>query len=446
MIVMKFGGGTLATSRRVNRCLDLIEQQKSRDPVVVVSAHGATTNQLVAAANSALSGEIKTNELWERHLELARGLSVAEGLVQPLLDNLEALLHGIGLIRELTPRTLDKIMSFGERLSARIVAGALAARGVRAVPLCAYDIGLQTNSRFGDATPLESSLAELSKNLSKQEGVSVVTGFVGKDAAGDITTLGRSGSDFSATYIARAIKAEEVVIYKDVDGVMTADPSLEAAALNIPELSFDEASELAYFGAEVLHPATLLPAIEMEIPVRVVNAFSEDQQGTVIRGQPKISQRIAKSVVYKEGVTLFHLDSPRLHSVPEILDKALHVLEEQEVVAHMIATSEAGISLISRSGLDDARRSATITKLEKLAPLKCCPDMGIICLVGEELRGKADAIGKIFTRLAEAGINGRVITRSASEINLAFLVADSEIASAVHQLHNLVLESGPSSG
>jgi aspartate kinase len=439
MIVLKFGGGTLSTPGRLERSLDLIERSAERDPVVVVSAHGNTTDQLMELASRAVSGEIRTGQVRDYHHELAGAVGVAAGMIDALLDRLESLLHGIGLLKELTPRTLDHVMSFGERLSSRIVAGALAARGLKALPVCSYDVGLVTDSRFGDATPLQQSEAEIKERLSGFDGIPVITGFLGKNQEGDITTLGRSGSDFTATYIGGALDADEVIICKDVDGVMTADPTVDDRARNIPELSFEEASELAYFGAEVLHPATLLPAIKKGVPVRVINAMKDGDVGTAILSRPVKTKAIAKSIVYKEDVTLLHLDSPRLHSVPRVLSDALAALEEEDIIAHMITTSEAGISLITQSGLDQKRRKRAVERLCAVAPADATSHMAIICVVGEELKGRADSVGRIFQGLAEAGINARVITRAASEINVAFLVTNHEIAASVRALHSLIL-------
>jgi len=405
----------------------------------VVSAHGRTTDQLIDLARRAVKGEIRTGPVRDYHHELAGALGVAAGMIDSLLDRLESLLHGIGLLKELTPRTLDHVMSFGEQLSSRIVAGALAVRGLQALPVCSYDIGMVTNSRFGDATPLRQSGAEIRERLAGFDGIPVITGFLGKNQEGDITTLGRSGSDFTATYIGGALGAEEVIICKDVDGIMTADPTAEDLARNIPELSFEEASELAYFGAEVLHPATLLPAISKNVPVRVINAMKDNDVGTAILSKPVKTGSIAKSIVYKEDVTLLHLDSPRLHSVPRVLSDALAALEGEDIVAHMITTSEAGISLITQSGLDEKKIGRAVGLLSDIAPAESTPHMAIICVVGEELKGRADSVGRIFQSLAGVGINARVITRAASEINVAFLVTNKEIPAAVRALHALIL-------
>jgi aspartate kinase len=439
LIVLKFGGCTISTKERIEHCLDLIENLLERKPLVVVSAHGKTTDMLIKAAESARAGRVISSPVRDYHHDLLDALGVAQSVIEPLLSKLEALLHGVYLLKELTDRTRDQVLSFGERLSSRTIAYTLANRGISAVPTNAYDIGFLTDSKFGRATPVPGSENLIKKKLSAIQGIPVVTGFIAKNADGDITTLGRSGTDYTATFLAAAIAAEEVIIYKDVNGVMTADPSIEKDARNIPSMSFEEASELAYFGAEVLHPATIMPAIKNNIPTRVVNAFAKDDPGTTILPQAVVTDSIAKSVVYKEDVSLFHIKSLRLHSVPATLNQALETLDQLGIVAHMIATSEAGISLITQSGLTEEQRKLAQEHLKAIGPSSCEHNMAIICLVGEELKGRPDSVAKIFTSLAQAKLNPKVITRSASEINLAFLVPDEKVKKAVTTLHTLLV-------
>ncbi len=439
MIVLKFGGKTIGAAEGVSRCLDIVEREAERRPVVVLSAHGDVTDMLEAAARAALKGQIKSGAIRRFHEGLAADLDVSQGTIDPLLTRFETLLHGINLVKELTARTMDNVLSFGERLSTRVIAGALSARGRESTAVNAYDVGMRTDSNFGSAKPLEGIEKDISSGLRGVAGIPVVTGFLGKNEEGEITTLGRSGSDYTATLIASAIGAEEVVIYKSVDGVMTADPGIVPGARNIPRISFEEASELAYFGAEVLHPATLIPAIRHGIPVRVANVTRQDDAGTVIVSEPVVTGALAKSIAYKEDVTLIHLESPRLHSVPDVLNAALAILKERGVIAHMIMTSEAGISLITQPGLTDRVRKEVCEALEGIARARCEPGMAVVCVVGDELKGNPASIGKIFTALAEAGVNARAITRSASEINVAFLVAEGDINHAAKVLHSLIV-------
>jgi len=440
MIVLKFGGRTIGTAEGVSRCLDIVEGEAARRPIVVVSAHGDTTDMLQGAANDALKGKIKSGAIRRYHEELAEELGVSAGSIDPLLTRFETLLHGINLVKELTPRTMDNVLSFGERLSSRLIAAALVERGIEASPVNSYDVGMRTDSCFGNARPVDGVEEGLRTGLKGVDGVPVVTGFLGKNEHDEITTLGRSGSDYTATLVAAGVSAEEVIIYKSVDGVMTADPSIESAARNIPKISFDEASELAYFGAEVLHPATLVPAIRHGIPVRVANVTRVGDAGTTIVSEPVVTGGLAKSIAYKEGVALIHIESPRLHSVPQVLGSALGILEAQGVVAHMVMTSEAGISLVTQSGLAERALGEACKALEYVASARCETGMAVVCVVGDELKGRPESIGRIFTALAEAGINSRAITRSASEINMAFLVSEGDIGGAVKALHVLIID------
>lgn len=252
MIVLKFGGNSLSAPDKVRRCAGIVKSAIGRKPVVVVSAHGKTTDILINCAKKALEGEVDTEQFSSYHYSLADSLGVERMMIEPLVFRAEAMLHGITLVRELTPRTLDAVVSFGERLSSRIFASVLCQLGVPAVPLNSYEIGFLTDSNFGNAAPLPGIEEKISENLRAVTQVPVITGFLGKDTKGNITTIGRSGSDYTAAIIGAAIGAEEVQIWKDVDGVLTADPSVDARARNLPKLSFTEASELAYYGAEVL--------------------------------------------------------------------------------------------------------------------------------------------------------------------------------------------------
>jgi aspartate kinase len=444
MIVMKFGGSSLASAERIAHCVELVRRERGRDPAVVVSACGKTTNALLAAADAALRGEPDCGGIAAYHAEIiaALGLDVPE--VALLLRELEALLKGVSLTRELTPRTRDLVTSFGERLSARIFAAAATAAGLEAEARDAFAIGLLTDSVHGGAGPLDEAYERLRASLSGRPAVQVVTGFLGADASGSITTLGRSGSDFSASIVAAAVGAEEVQIWTDVDGVMTCDPSLDPRAENLPLLSFDEASELAYYGAEVLHPSTLVPAIRRGIPVRVLNTMRPKEPGTRIIAEPVRTRRFAKSVVYKEGVSLLHLGSPRLTSAVKLLSAALETMCRHGVGIHMATTSEATVSLVTSNDCDEARLSAAVAELGRLGRVDVRRNKAIVCVVGAELVGEAAALGRIFGAISAAGINAAMVSQSASEMNVGFLVDEAEIAKAVEALHGLLLEqAGP---
>jgi aspartate kinase len=443
MIVMKFGGSSLDGAQKVLGAIEIVRSSLDKNPVLVVSAHGKTTDNLIKCARLAREGEIAPDEVVDYHYRLADELGVERKLIEPLLFRLEAVLHGIGLLGELTARTLDTVMSFGERLSSRIVAAALSGRGISAVPVNAYDVGFLTDSHHGNARPLLADIErEMPRGLARYSQVPVITGFIGKDAKEEITTIGRSGSDYTASIVGAVLGAREIQIWTDVDGIMTADPGIEPAAQNVPEMSFDEASELAYYGAEVLHPSTLVPAIRANIPVRVANTFRPRQAGTVIMPGSKLTTRPAKSVVYKENVCLVNLFSPRLLSVASLMSRALEVLARHRVRIHMAVTSEATVSLVTDRAYGDDELGPPLSELEAAARVSLERDRAIVCVVGEEMRGNPTILGEIFCVLGREGIKCRMVSQSASELNIAFLVENPQIAKAVRALHKIVVGNG----
>jgi len=439
MIVIKFGGSSLCTAGRITRCARIVLEQVEKEPVVVVSALGKTTDRLVSAAKGALEGGVHMEEIEEFHLGIAEDLSLDRSIIENLLYRLQMLLHGISIIRELTPRTMDSVMSFGERLSSLIFSQALSAEGAAAVQVNAWDLGLVTTPGHGGAVPLEGCGETIRKEIEKLKLVPVVTGFLGKDAEGHITTLGRSGSDFSASIIGAAVDAAEVQIWSDVDGVMSCDPSICTEARNLPVLSFAEAGELAYYGAKVLHPNTLVPAIEKNIPVRVMNTLNPENAGTKIVNEPVISESIAKAVVYRENVCLINLSWPRLASAVRLLSDAFNLLSRHSVGIHMATTSEATVSMVTDRAYSEKELEAPLKELRSLGHVELEREKAIICVVGEELKGKAGVISGIFSAVASHGIKARMASQSGSEINVAFLVDNAGIEPSVKALHELLV-------
>jgi aspartate kinase len=315
----------------------------------------------------------------------------------------------------------------------------MTADGVEAGAVNAFEIGLLTDARHGSASPLPGIYPAIADGLAAVAGVPVVTGFLGRNAKGDITTLGRSGSDFTASILGAAVAAEEVQIWTDVSGIMTCDPSLDPTAESLRRLSFDEASELAYYGAEVLHPSTLVPAIHAGIPVRVLNTMRPEDEGTLILPEPVRTERYAKSIVYKEDVNLITIASPRLMSAVQILARAFEILAEHEIGVHMATTSEATVSMVTDRNYSGERLEAAMAVLAELGEAAVEHEKAIICVIGEELKGEIDVLGRIFGRLTERRIKAKMVSQSASEINVAFLVDNGEIESAVRALHSLIV-------
>ena len=307
MIIMKFGGTSISDAGQIRNVIRLVRDRLDQRPVVVVSAHSGVTNTLDALAKAALDGPVSIEPVRERHAEILADLGLPADLLDDLLDELDSLLTGITLVKELTDRSLDYIHSFGEQLSTRVIAAAFRKDGLPARALLAWDLGLVTDSAFGAAHPRKESYPRIARALETVTDLPIVTGYIAKDRDGNITTLGRSGSDFTAAIVGAAVGAEEIQIWTDVEGVMSADPRFVPEASSIPQLSFHEASELAYYGARDIHPSTMVPAVEKGIPLRVLSTLEPRHPGTVILGVSEHGECAVKSIAQKRGLTLINV-------------------------------------------------------------------------------------------------------------------------------------------
>ncbi len=481
MIVMKFGGTSLGDGEKVRAAATLVRERVAEAPLVVVSAHGRSpgpdggerekvTDLLIQTAKKALAGDPLSGfaEVQGRHYEILDHLGLARDLIGRELAELNELLHGIYLIKELTPRTLDFVMSFGERMSARTLARELRSQGVNAACVESYDLGFLTDSNYGRARPLPDAPRRIAEAVAaRDEEVTVTTGFIGKNAAGEITTLGRQGSDYSASYFAAALGASEVQIWTDVDGVLTADPSIVPGAKPLERMAFREAAELAYYGAEVLHPATIVPAIEKGIPIRVLNTFKPALPGTTILPSVEGEAARVKSIVYKENLTLINVVSSRMLGQAGFMARLFDVFRRHDVVIDMIATSEISVSLttdrpLSRpfaasgrsqpppagvgwaepkaeQGLEKGVEAAA-RELSEVADVTVEPGKAIICVVGGGMRHVLGMAARVFGAIAGADVNIQMISQGASEINIALLVDNEDIRPAVVALHREFFE------
>jgi aspartate kinase len=287
---MKFGGSSLANAERILHVTELIKEQISlgyRPRAVICSAMGKTTNSLLSAGDAALEGRVNVDAIRTLHTSALDEFNLPDSVrdeVNNLLNECEDMLNGVRMIQELSPKSLDQLVSYGERCSVRIVAARLNQIGVPAQAFDAWDVGVLTDSNFGDAKILKSSEEAINKAFEKMDPavVAVVTGFIGKDPSGKITTLGRGGSDLTATAIGSACRLDEIQVWKDVDGILTTDPRMVPSAIPVEDVSYEEAAELAYFGAQVLHPIAMQPAMKYDVPVRVKNSYNPSAKGSVI--------------------------------------------------------------------------------------------------------------------------------------------------------------------
>jgi aspartate kinase len=433
MIVMKFGGSSVANAERIRTVFEIVRGRAPRKPVVVASAFRGVTDDLFKLGEEAVRGQSpSTEKLQARHHEVMRDLGLDGDMLRAEFAELEVLLKGISLVKELTPRTLDYVVSFGERLSTRIIAAFFTKAGLPAEQHDAFDIGLLTNDEFGGAQPLPEADAELKRHLTKMPRVPVITGYIGKTRNGDITTLGRNGSDYSATILGAAIDAEEIEIWSDVDGIMTADPRQAPGARPIDSLTFAEAGELAYYGGKVLHPATITPAVRKRIPVRCLNTFKPDHPGTLIVAEARSSMTGAKSIAHNLHNLILTVSTPRMLQGHGFLSRIFDVFARHKISVDMVSTSEVTVSVT----LDSNRNlEAAVEELGKFADVTVEKDRAIICVVGEGLRSTPGVAGDVFQSLKEAGVNVLMISQGASKINIAFVVDDADCQKAVQALH-----------
>jgi aspartate kinase len=433
MIVMKFGGSSVSDAPRIRGVIEIVRSRLDRKPIVVASAFRGVTDELFAAAEEALSGhDGLPDKIRARHHAVIADLGLAPDLVKDVLAELSVLLKGISLVKELTPRTLDYVVSFGERLSTRIIAAAFEKAGVPASQHDAFDIGMLTDDHFGGAQPLPEAEAELRRHLADRDRLPIVTGYVGKTRGGDITTLGRNGSDYTATILGAAVGAEEIQIWSDTDGVMTADPRIVPTARPIAFLTFDEASELAYYGGKVLHPSTIVPAVAKGIPVKVLNTFKPSHPGTTIVSKLDAPQAGVKSIAHHLSNYVVNIRSSRMLMGHGFLARLFGVFAEHRVVVNMVSTSEVTVSVT----VDSPRRlDEAVESLSKFADVTVEEKRAVVCVVGEGLRSTPGVAGLVFEALREAGVNVLMISQGASKINVAFVVADADAEAAVRALH-----------
>ena len=428
---MKFGGTSVEDAAAIDRSCSIVGERISRKPFVVVSALGGATNGLLEAGNLAANGEIRAamaiaDRLEQRHSELLP--STAEHFVR-----LRELLKALSAIGEFSLRTQDLIAAYGEVVSSLIFTDRVQRLGFDAVHVDARQCMI-TDDRFGKASPLRdlttARLEEIARPSLNSGRVVVMGGYIGATKLGMTTTLGRGGSDYSAAIAGAALNAEEIQIWTDVDGLMTADPRIVAEAWKVKEISFDEASELAYFGARVLHPLTLLPAVEQNIPVYILNSRKPKGTGTRITRQARPCRNLIKSIACKRGITIVTVSSSRMLMAYGFLKALFEVFDRHHTSVDMVATSEVSVSLTldNVSWLD-----AIVEDLKSLGEVEVATNMALICLVGNNLKYTPGVARRAFGSIAD--INILMVSHGASNINFSFIVDQNDADSAIQKLH-----------
>jgi len=441
---MKFGGTSVEDAVAIDRVAAIVKSRLAERPFVVISAMAKVTDQLLAMAAAAGRGDRSQaldicRALRERHY-LTAGELLGTGLHTELhselgaeFDSLDELLRGISAVGELTPRTSDYVVSYGERLSSMIATAAFLARDLPAVFVDPRKV-IVTDGQHSRAVPLveeiDNRLHDCVRPLIDAQRVPIMGGFVGATREGVTTTIGRGGSDFSAALVGAGLNAERIEIWTDVDGMKTTDPRLCPTARRIKLISFEEAAELAYFGAKVLHPAAVLPAVEKNIPVLVLNSRNPSNQGTRILARTPRSRSLFKAIAAKSRITVIDIVAARMLMAHGFLAKVFEVFARHRCAVDVVSTSEVSISLTVDSNEAIPQIAAD---LEKLAFVKYSGRKAIVCLVGENLRDTPGVAAQIFDCIRD--INVRMISQGASEINLTFVVDESDVPEAVSRLH-----------
>ncbi|HEX5236509.1 MAG TPA: lysine-sensitive aspartokinase 3 [Silvibacterium sp.] len=446
LVVMKFGGTSVEDAAAIHRTAGIVggRRDKGLTPVVVVSAMAKVTDQLFAAAAAAARGDRSgalaiTARLRNRHKETTTALvspeSVAElgKWIESEFCALDEVLRGLAAVGELTPRINDMVVSVGERLSSRIIADAFCHLGLHAVHVDARNC-IITDAQHGKAIPQDSLIEHrLKANVlshAREGRICVMGGFIGATEKGITTTLGRGGSDFTAALVGGGIDADCIEIWTDVNGIMTTDPRICPDALRVKTISFEEAAELAYFGAKVLHPATILPAVSKNIPVLVLNSRNPENEGTRIISLAPHCRSPFKSIAVKRRLTIIDVVASRMLMSHGYLRAIFEVFDRHKSPVDMVSTSEVSVSVTVDS---NDKLPEIAADLSKLADVKYEGRKALICMVGENIRGQQGIAARVFQAIRH--VNVRMISQGASEINMSFMIEEDDVEEAIRSLH-----------
>lgn len=475
LITMKFGGTSVGSVEAIARAADIVHRTRAnalhpapgvdvRQVVIVVSAMSGVTNALIAAAQAAVAGDAQAvnqtiQSLRQKHLDTLAALVPdagarfeVEGEIDGLLTHVHSLCRAISVLGELTPRGLDVVSGLGERLSVKLVAAALRARGVAAEAIEASEL-IVTDDNFGAANPLmkltrEKTRARLLPLLERQTGaacgvVPVITGFIGATEEGILTTLGRGGSDYSATIVGACLDSDEIWIWSDVDGVMTADPRVVPEARTIQALSYGEAAEFSYFGAKVIHPKTILPAVEQGIPLRIINSFNPDHPGTDIIAQPPPNGHVVKGITAIRQVSQVTVAGRGMMGVPGIAARVFSTVANEQINVLMFSQSSSEQSICFVVPGDAAPRAEKALRRafeydmlrHNVEQISHRSGIAVLTVVGERMKDTVGIAARLFTALSESGVNILSIAQGSSADNMSLVIDEAQADQAVRAVH-----------
>lgn len=433
---MKFGGSSVANAERIKHVASIIQAYQQSRPAVVLSAMGDTTDHLLAAADDAVNGKVDVERVAKLHRDTIIELGLDGTSTEELLAELNQLLTGISMLKELTKRTRDYLVSFGERLSVRIMAAYLQKQGIPARFYDAWDVGIVSDSAFMSAELLDEVWVNIPLHLNSYKNgsdnqIPIITGFIAKDKKGNITTLGRGGSDLTATIIGSTMGADEIQTWKDVDGILTTDPRICKDAKPVPEVTYEEAQELAMFGSQVLHPRSMVPCRKTGTPVRVKNSYNIKSPGSIIveKHTGKVPPVCAITTV--KHITLIDIVSSRMLGAAGFLAHVFNNFLKWNVSIDVIATSEVSVSLTVNTKAD---LSGLISDLEQASEVTVHSGKAIVTIVCDAAHSSA-ILASGFAVLADEGINVQMISQGASKVNISIIVDDDEADKTVQILH-----------
>jgi bifunctional aspartokinase / homoserine dehydrogenase 1 len=452
MKILKFGGSSVATPQRIKSVIDILKPYLSQDVAVVFSAFGGVTDQLIGMSMLALQGNTQykenLNEFEKRHLDAVReliGVQKQSGILAQVkikINELEDVLHGVFLVKERTARTLDYIMSFGERFSAYIISEAMKDRGIAAEYLDARQI-VKTDNHFGYArVDFQATNKLIADHFKHHQDVQVITGFIATSETGETTTLGRSGSDYTAAIFAAALKASDLEIWTDVDGMMTADPRLVKKAFTVPEMSYEEAMELSHFGAKVIFPATMQPAMINRIPIWIKNTFNPTFAGTKIHADAA-NGKLIKGISSMNGISLLNIQGSGLLGVVGASMRLFATLAREKINVILIsqASSEHSICIAIESAHAKLAKHSIEKEFqneirnEEIDDVHVENDLSIVAVVGDGMKHSPGTSGRMFSGLGRNGINVMAIAQGSSERNISAVVRQTDVAKALNALH-----------
>ncbi|MFN6090675.1 MAG: bifunctional aspartate kinase/homoserine dehydrogenase I [Cyclobacteriaceae bacterium] len=454
MKVLKFGGSSVANPERIKSVIDiLLAYVKKERMAVVFSAFGGVTDSLIQLSTMALAGDVgykvQLEQLEKRHLEAVRELidiqkqSSVIAQVKFTINELEDILHGIFLVKERTLRSLDYIMSFGERLSAYVIAEAINGRNIKSEFLDSRTI-VRTDNNFGYAKIDFKKTNELIQEyFNRHTNLQVITGFIGSSASGETTTIGRSGSDYTAAIFAAALDATSLEIWTDVDGMMTADPRKVKKAFTVKEMTYEEAMELSHFGAKVIFPATMQPALEKKIPIWIKNTFNPTFPGSVISANANGKSLIIKGVSSMGNISLFNVQGSGLQGVVGVSMRLFGTLAKEKINVILIsqASSEHSICFAIETSFSTQAKTAIEKEFHyeilngEMDPIAVENDLTIVAIVGEGMKHNPGTSGRMFNALGRSGINVHAIAQGSSELNISVVIRQADTSKALNVLH-----------